>query len=286
MNNERTTFREKDIVACKTNQPQVHLLEMFGHEPFNPNDIEAKEYIGRIKTVISESEYLITTISPLQGFVCLVNLDEIVRKVDVAELTDEQRESIRKFYMAPNVYMNHSFDEDLKGMTIDEKCCHIARKAMKDMFPDDIIEEIEFVESNFMKENAIRDLYRCIENFANDVDAERKKELTNKANELAALFKTLRFKEYYSVNIGVRQDGPKPEYEELNKMVAEQMGCDVSEIQNGYNIRYYLVAIDKNFEEVSIMRNLEERSAFYMSLGPEYDKLWNAKTDFAYECFD
>ena len=182
--------------------------------------------------------------------------------------------------------MNHCVNEDLKGMTIDEKCCHIARKAMKDMFPDDIIEEIEFVESNFMKENAIRDLYRCIENFANDVDAERKKELTNKANELAALFKTLRFKEYYSVNIGVRQDGPKPEYEELNKMVAEQMGCDVSEIQNGYNIRYYLVAIDKNFEEVSIMRNLEERSAFYMSHGPEYDKLWNAKTDFAYECFD
>lgn len=187
--------------------------------------------------------------------------------------------------MAPNVYMNHSVDEDIKGMTIDEKCCHIVRKAMKDMFPDDIIEEIEFVESDFMKENAISDLYRCIENFANDVDAERKKELTNKADELAAMFKTLRFKEYYSVNVGVRQDGSKLEHEELNKMMAEQMGCDISEIQSGYNICYYLVAIDKNLEEVSIMRNLEERSSFYMSLGPEYDKLWNAKTDFAYECF-
>ena len=284
MNNERRTFRYKDIVAYKTNQPQVHLLEMFGHETFNPNDIETEEYIGWIKTVISKNEYLIATISPLQGFVCLANLDEIVRRVDVDELTDEQRENIREFYMAPNLYMNHRIDDDIKGMTIDEQCCHIARKAMMDMFPDNIIEEIEFVESDFIKEKTISDLYWCIENFTKNVNAKRIKELTNKANELATLFKTLRFKEYFSVNVGVRQYGSMPEFEKLNKMVAEQMGCDISEIKSEYNTCYYLVAIDKNFEEVSIKRNREERSAFYMSLGPEYDILWNAKTNFAHEC--
>ena len=49
-------------------------------------------------------------------------------------------------------------------------------------------------------------------------------------------------------------------------------------------MNYYMVTIDKNFEEVSIMRNSSERSDFYLSLGPEYDLLWNAKIGFAYEC--
>ena len=36
------------------------------HEPFNPKDIEYEKYIGWIKTVISDLEYLIATISPEQ----------------------------------------------------------------------------------------------------------------------------------------------------------------------------------------------------------------------------
>ena len=103
---DKTTYHFKDIIAFRTNQPQAHVMEMFGHQPFDPNDIEKKEYVGWIKTVISDMEYLVATISPLSNFVCLINSEDIVRRVEASELTKEQREGIHEFYMAPNVYVN------------------------------------------------------------------------------------------------------------------------------------------------------------------------------------
>ena len=49
-------------------------------------------------------------------------------------------------------------------------------------------------------------------------------------------------------------------------------------------VRYWLVAIDLHFEEVSIMRDETERTHFFLSLGVEHDNLYHAKIDFAHEC--
>jgi hypothetical protein len=259
---------------------------MFGDQPFDPNDIEKEEYIGWIKTVISYREYLVATISPLSNFVCLVNSEDIVRRVEASELTEEQREGIHEFYMAPNVYMN-SGRASWEGKSIDEKCCLIARKAMRALFPNDEIEEVSFTESDFIKESLIDGLYQSLKNISTDASEERKQELRDKADKLASWFETLRFKEYHTVEIGVRGEGPMPEcMKEMYFQAANHYDCDISgvEIDNIGYINYYKVTIDKNFEEVSIMRNISERSAFHLSLGPEYDLLWNAKIGFAYEC--
>jgi len=282
---DKTTYHFKDIIAFRTNQPQAHVMEMFGHQPLDPNDIEKEEYVGWIKTVISDMEYLVATISPLSNFVCLINSEDIVRRVEASELTKEQREGIHEFYMAPNVYVNSGKEASWEGKSIDEKCCHIARKAMKALFPDDKIVTVSFTESDFIKEKTINDLYWSLDNFAIAKSEERKQELRKKADEFAAWFRILRFKEYYSVTVGVRGDGPLPEYmTEMNKQIAEDIGCDMSAFENSHITNMYLVAIDKNFEEVSIMRDRKERSAFFLSLGPEYDLLWNAKIGFAQEC--
>ena len=282
---DKTTYHFKDIIAFKTNQPQTHFMEMLGHQPFDPNDIEKEEYVGWIKTVISDMEYLVATISPLSNFVCLINSEDIVRRVEASELTKEQREGIHEFYMAPNVYVNSGKEASWEGKSIDEKCCHIARKAMKALFPDDKIVTVSFTESDFIKEKTINDLYWSLDNFAIAKSEERKQELRKKADEFAAWFRILRFKEYYSVTVGVRGDGPLPEYmTEMNKQIAEDIDCDMSAFENSHITNMYLVAIDKNFEEVSIMRDRKERSAFFLSLGPEYDLLWNAKIGFAQEC--
>ena len=282
---DKTTYHFKDIIAFRTNQPQAHVMEMFGHQPFDPNDIEKEEYVGWIKTVISDKEYLVATISPLSNFVCLINSEDIVRRVEASELTKEQREGIHEFYMAPNVYVNSGKEASWEGKSIDEKCCHIARKAMNALFPDDKIVTVSFTESDFIKEKTINDLYWSLDNFAIAKSEEHKQELRKKADEFAAWFRTLRFKEYYSVTVGVRGDGPLPEYmTEMNKQIAEDIGCDMSAFENSHITNMYLVAIDKNFEEVSIMRDRKERSAFFLSLGPEYDLLWNAKIGFAQEC--
>ena len=283
---DMTTYHFKDIIAFRTNQPQAHVMEMFGDQPFDPNDIEKDEYIGWIKTVISYREYLVATISPLSNFVCLVNSEDIVRRVEASELTEEQREGIHEFYMAPNVYMN-SGGASWEGKSIDEKCCLIARKAMRALFPNDEIEEVSFTESDFIKESLIDGLYQSLKNISTDASEERKQELRDKADKLASWFETLRFKEYHTVEIGVRGEGPMPEcMKGMYFQAANHYGCDISEeeIDNVGFISYYKVTIDKNFEEVSIMRNSSERSAFYLSLGPEYDLLWNAKIGFAYEC--
>ena len=283
---DMTTYHFKDIIAFRTNQPQAHVMEMFGDQPFDPNDIEKDEYIGWIKTVISYREYLVATISPLSNFVCLVNSEDIVRRVEASELTEEQREGIHEFYMAPNVYMN-SGGASWEGKSIDEKCCLIARKAMRALFPNDEIEEVSFTESDFIKESLIDGLYQSLKNISTDASEERKQELRDKADKLASWFETLRFKEYYTVEIGVRGEGPMPEcMKEMYFQAANHYDCDISgvEIDNIGYINYYKVTIDKNFEEVSIMRNISERSAFHLSLGPEYDLLWNAKIGFAYEC--
>lgn len=282
---DKTTYHFKDIIAFRTNQPQTHVMEMLGHQPFDPNDIEKEEYVGWIKTVISDKEYLVATISPLSNFVCLINSEDIVRRVEASELTKEQREGIHEFYMAPNVYVNSGEEASWEGKSIDEKCCHIARKAMNALFPDDKIVTVSFTESDFIKEKTINDLYWSLDNFVSNVSEERKQELRNKADEFAAWFRILRFKEYCSVTVGVREDGPLPEYmTEMNKQIAEDIGCDFSASENSHVINMYLVAIDKNLEEVSIMRDRKERSAFFLSLGPEYDLLWNAKIGFAQEC--
>ena len=282
---DKTTYHFKDIIAFRTNQPQAHVMEMFGHQPFDPNDIEKEEYVGWIKTVISDMEYLVATISPLSNFVCLINSEDIVRRVEASELTKEQREGIHEFYMAPNVYVNSGKEASWEGKSIDEKCCHIARKSMNALFPDDKIVTVSFTESDFIKEKTINDLYWSLDNFAIAKSEERKQELRKKADEFAAWFRILRFKEYYSVTVGVRGDGPLPEYmTEMNKQIAEDIGCDMSAFENSHITNMYLVAIDKNLEEVSIMRDRKERSAFFLSLGPEYDLLWNAKIGFAQEC--
>lgn len=283
---DKVTYHFKDIIAFRTNQPQVHLLEMFAHEPYNPNDIKKEEYIGWIKSVISEDVYLIATISPMADFVCLANSEDIVRKVEEDELTEEQREGLHEFYMAPNVYLNTADDKE-DGYSIYARCCHIARKAMRALYPNDEIKEVSFTESDFIKINLIDGLYQSLKNIAIDASEERKRELRDKADKLASWFETLRFKEYYTIEIGVRGDGPMPEsMKEMYFQAANHYGCDISEeeIDNVGFISYYKVTIDKNFEEVSIMRNSSERSAFYLSLGPEYDLLWNAKIGFAYEC--
>ena len=130
-----TTYRKKDIVLYRTNQPQVHVQEMFGHEVFNPSDTKPEEYIGWVKDVISENEYLIASISPLKDFVCLANAEDIIRKMTDEELTDKQKE-IREFYMPPNPYRNDPGSPEIAQLDcIEKKCLTIAIRALAERFP-------------------------------------------------------------------------------------------------------------------------------------------------------
>lgn len=72
---KKDIYRKGDIVTFLSNLPRVHILQMFGTEPFSPDDIEEALYTGEI-TDIHETPigpfYALTTLKPLEGFFCFV----------------------------------------------------------------------------------------------------------------------------------------------------------------------------------------------------------------------
>ncbi len=67
-------LRKNDVIRFMTRDPQVHLIEMFGHCEFNPEEIGREEYVGRIKSVIGDGEsFLMSTLSPMPGFLCIAD---------------------------------------------------------------------------------------------------------------------------------------------------------------------------------------------------------------------
>ena len=82
------TYKKNDILLFKTNQPQSHLMEMFGYCEYDPDEIEEEEYIGYVESVLSEEDgmYQMCTIHPMEGFLCLAMNSDIIRKVEKEEL--------------------------------------------------------------------------------------------------------------------------------------------------------------------------------------------------------
>lgn len=256
-------YKKNDIVKIVTNQPGVHLMEMFGHCAFNPEEIEPREYMARIKSVIADGgAYVVTVISAPRGFVCILDPEEIIGRVNESELTQEQLVFCRErcHLDAPNVYDNDPswLDESLSA---EEKCKAVAGKAMAVLFPDEEVVAIER-DGGFLLRNYLEDLDDCLKRSGEG----KKSSLRKKRDELESWFRKMRFKEYYAVKVAVRC----PATEEDVRMVT----------------KYWLVAIDLHYEEVSIMRDGTERNQFFLSLGAEHDRLWHAKIDFAYECME
>lgn len=62
MQESKKTYKEGDLVKIRTNQCNVHLMEMFGHGEFNPDEITADEYTALITAVIGNEQCYSVTI--------------------------------------------------------------------------------------------------------------------------------------------------------------------------------------------------------------------------------
>ena len=109
---------------------------------------------------------------------------------------------------------------------------------------------MEFSKSDFLKDDMLCGLQNLFKLFGNEG---RNAELEEVCKNFKELLRTMHFKEYYSLIVGV--------YDKRKKGT----------------IHNYLVAIDLQFDEVTIMRNIDERTRFYRSLGPNYDYIYNWK---------
>ena len=285
-------YKKNDIVRIITNQPGVHVLEMFGHCEFNPDEIAPEEYIGRVKSVIDDGRaYIVSVISEMGGgFVCILNPDEIAGQLEESELTEDQRKRYheRCHLDAPNVYDNDP--SWLNGsLSVEEKCEAVARKAMAELFPDEKVYEVK-MNSGFLLENYIKDLDDCLESHGKEWSKRKETKLRKKRDELESWFRKMRFKEYYAVYVGVQHPATEEDIK-TSKLTYDTLARKFGEPEQPFEApktvtNYWLVAIDLHFEEVSIMRDGTERNHFFLSLGVEHDKLYHAKIDFAMQVFD
>jgi len=241
-------YKKGNYIAFMTKQPEVHLNVMFGYNDLTEADIEKTEHIGFILSVIDDKTYLVMTVRPLEGFRCIVNNADILHSVNENELTKKElacEEMIE--FTAPNVYHSQT---GVQGDTLENKCINCAKVAMGNLFPNEEIACFEFCESDFLKADLLNGLQGLFDLF--NIKG-RDKELEDACTKFKEILQNKYFKEYYTLRVGV--------YEDIEKK----------------SIYYYYVAIDLKMNEVIIMRNIEERTRFFRSLGPDYDYVYEWK---------
>ena len=200
--------------------------------------------------------------------------------------------SLLGIHEAPNVYNNDQSDLDGE-MSVQEKCEAVATKAVTALFPEAQTRGFEsFGVYDYRMENYFDDLNRSLDS-ARDKSDERQKELKGRKEELESWFRQIRFKEYYTICLGVEEPATEKdiEYEDvIHEMLVDQFGKEEADrVHNARPqtvINNWLIAVDLNFEEVSIMRNASERTQFGLSLGSEHKRVYDAKIAFAYECLE
>lgn len=243
-------YKKDDYILFMTNEPQLHFNEMFGYNDLTVDDFEKTEHIGFIKTVIDEETYLVVIVRPILGFRCIVNKRDILRSVSVDELSDEEKNHREdKEFLAPNVFLRNSAPE---GKTLDEKCVNCAKEAVANLFPEEEIAWARRSWSSYMKQDMLSSIERAYE--GQDIKLE-------KVDYFKDLLKSMRFKEYYYVNL------------------------DVYETPDKTSMLCYHIAIDLKFEEVVVMRTMSEMACFDRSLGPEYDVASNWRMKLKYDSF-
>ena len=241
-------YKKGNYIAFMTKQPEVHLNVMFGYNDLTETDFEKTEHIGFILSVIDDKTYLVMTVRPMEGFRCIVDNADILHSVNENELTKKElayEEMIE--FTAPNVYHSHT---GVQGDTLEEKCINCAKEAMENLFPNEEIPCFEFCESDFLKADLLNGLQGLFDLF--NIKS-RDKELEEACTKFEEILQNKHFKEYYTLRVGV--------YENTEKK----------------SIYYYYVAIDLKMKEVVIMRNIDERTRFFRSLGPDYDYVYECK---------
>ena len=248
------SYKKNDILLFMTNEPQAHVCEMFGYgTTLKKEEIEKEPYYGFVKSVISAKDgiYLMQTLKPRKGFICVTETADIIRLVDKNELPEEEREHEPCEYMeAPNVY-TPAHNADYSTLTEREHCIALAKEALQDLFPENSIDEFNFGFNYdwFSHSNFVSTLNYCDEYREHIKNAAINAKLCRMKDEILYHVPTARFKEYFTVNVGI------------------------STADGTY---YIIVAVSKEFDEVCVLLDINDRSNFFRSLGPEFVDLSHA----------
>lgn len=249
-------IKKGDYLVIRTNEPIIGFIERFGYG-LSSEDVEPEEYIARVQEVIDSENYLVYIASV--GYRCVIGASEIVGLASEDQLTEDDKRVYKplfSFLSEPQyVYTNEG---EVPGNGIAEKCDYLARKAMAKFFPKSKIASSSFEESDFIKADLLSKVDSLMKEELYE-DKEFFESLKKKRDYFEEMLQHLRFKEYFTVTIGVQDE----------------------EDENA--ISYRMVVVDTNYEQIIITTDIDERTKFFHSLGPDYDSAYNFYRDFIME---
>ena len=209
------------------------------------------ELAGRITSVIGDGSYLVITARPIAGYKCVVNNAQIIRKLSEDEVSDlDDLCSIDVDSAGLKIY---TCEDEPMGNSIKEKCRSLVEQAMRSLLPEETVESMRMVRSDFLKSDLLKCVDRCLDRHANEYDFSKLTELKTKRDEFEVMLHQKRFREYYSLAV---------------------------DLASGKN---YLVAVSTDLREAVIPRDKFELSGFVDSLGPEFASVFKHKKELCRE---
>ena len=234
-----------DYIEFPCNLSEERKMEICEIEEVSINDLNT--LVGRVAAVINNNSYLVITARPCAGYKFIVENSQIIRKLSEDEISDE--DDLSSFDVDSAGLKIFTCDDEPKGETIREKCRDLAKRAIESLFPEESIESVCPIWSDFLKSDLMKSVDSCFERKRNECDSTRLMKLKVKRDEFESLLHQNRFREYYSL---------------------------IVDLASGKN---FLVVVDTDLREVVIPRNKFELSIFVNRLGPEYAVVYKNKID-------
>ena len=234
-----------DYIEFPCNLSEERKMEICEIEEVSIDDVNT--LVGRVATVINNNSYLVITARPCAGYKIIVENSQIIRKLSVDEVSDE--DDLSSFDVDSAGLKIFTCNDEPNGETIREKCRDLVNRAIESLFPEESIESVCPIWSDFLKSDLMKSVDSCFERKRNECDSTRLKELKTKRDVFKSLLCQNRFREYYSLIVDLAGD------------------------------KNFLVAVDTDLREVVIPRNKFELSIFVNRLGLEYAVVYKNKID-------
>lgn len=265
MNKGNKTYKEGDLVKIRTNKCNVHLMEMFGHCQFNPDEISHSEYIALITAVIENGAYYSVTIfAPHGECYHVIDEEEVLGPSSVDDLPKEKREISRWRSPIEKISYNVLGQDLLSGLSLNTKRMTLAIAAVNHLHSEGKIRVVKMAPSqSFLRAAINKNLDVALAQ--SNLSGKRQKELEEKKEQLAQWANSLHFEEHYEYHIGVDKSD-REAYEEPNGLV------------------YYIVAVNEDATKAFVMGTRDEQNDFFNYMGPDFKNLYIEANIFRNDC--
>ena len=265
MKENNKVYKEGDIVKIRTNKCNVHLMEMFGHCKFHPDEISSDDYVALITAVIGNGvHYSVTIFTPYGECYHVIDNDEILEPSDVDELPEDKRELAQWKNPVEEISYTASGQAMPSGLSPDVKRLSLAVAAVNQLHPEGKIRVVELSPRQSFLRAAI---YKGIDDALAqaNLSSERQKELEERKKLFVRWANTLHFEEHYQYHVVIDKSNREP-YEEPDDMA------------------YFIVAVNEAANKAFVMGTGDDQDLFFDYMGPDFKELYMEANFFRDKC--